>query len=322
MLDPVIVNANVVQVKKDLDQLRSDFQLLHGPVDVLRYLVTHTWSAGEFNTWLSNATNYSNFQRILTSPEGAATIASSMTAMTAIANNAVAVRLAADNYLALQSWMSNAISVSALFNSDIALDVLLAREGAVNLLTSTYTSMMAAINSQTALNKIRANPGIFEQFTSSVAVPLASVPTMTSATTPSGVASASSFASESYAAYKVFSTSTGWRSAIGQKNDQWLAYEFSEPVFIAKVLISQNIYSTTADVIVGFRVESSRDGSNWDVLHTGNAPSNTTSPLSTTFNLSGVIAERRKHYRLYITGFASSGGNSVTLRQLNFRGFQ
>lgn len=69
---------------------------------------------------------------------------------------------------------------------------------------------------------------------------IALIPTMTSATTPSGVASASTeYSTGAYPAWKAFDNdnNTYWNSAVGSMSNQWLQYQFPNPVVANRIKI-------------------------------------------------------------------------------------
>lgn len=94
------------------------------------------------------------------------------------------------------------------------------------------------------------------------------IPTMTSNTAPSGVASTSSLdtTNDAWCAFDK-STSTHWISASGSKTNQWLSYQFTTPKIIAKYTLSNNHNITAAPKDWTF--EGSNDGgATWTVLDT------------------------------------------------------
>ena len=86
------------------------------------------------------------------------------------------------------------------------------------------------------------------------------VPTMTSNTTPSGTAFASSVYSSAYAAYKAFdsnNSTTYWNAQNNQSYPEYLGYTFTTPVKVSKVRIY--IDSTTMRIYT-YKIQGSNDG--------------------------------------------------------------
>lgn len=97
------------------------------------------------------------------------------------------------------------------------------------------------------------------------------IPTMTSNTAPSGVASASSIYESTYNPYKAFdyNEATWWVSSNGSTTG-WLEYEFTVPKKIQKYSVlghMQSPYYKTASP-KDWTFEGSNDGVTWNVLNT------------------------------------------------------
>jgi hypothetical protein len=128
---------------------------------------------------------------------------------------------------------------------------------------------------------------------------------MTSDTTPSGVASASSFNSSSsigYEAYRAFDSneSTRWTSAVNT-TDQWIQYKFDNPKVVSKIKIragAQNIQPTYRDM--PFVLQGSNDGMSFTDLKTGDilAADNLTDKYIFFDNEDSYL-----YYRLQFTGY-------------------
>ena len=131
------------------------------------------------------------------------------------------------------------------------------------------------------------------------------VPTMTSATEPSGVASASA-EQASQPAWKAFAPIvygvplSGW--AGGLTAPQWLQYEFAE----AKIINIYGVTSNASDVqgwISSWQLQGSNDGIDWTTL-------DSQSDQNTTFaNLKYAVESPQAflYYRLYITDWNQFG---------------
>lgn len=89
------------------------------------------------------------------------------------------------------------------------------------------------------------------------------IPTMTSNTAPSGVASSSTDYSSSYQAWRAFDgTSTEW-SSLGSRENQWVQYSFSYPVVVKSITYSNVRNASSLSIACKFRFQASIDGSSW-----------------------------------------------------------
>lgn len=138
-------------------------------------------------------------------------------------------------------------------------------------------------------------------------------PVMTSDTTPSGVASASSIYSTSYVPYYAFDGSSGiWCSQSGLPiNQQWLRYDFPTPVF----LHSLNVTPGTDQPMKDYRLEYSDDGTSWLTAMTGTFAYGSTSALH---KIDQAVGQHR-YWRIF--AITSHGANYVSLSEVKFRGF-
>jgi len=130
------------------------------------------------------------------------------------------------------------------------------------------------------------------------------VPTMTSDTTPSGVASASTIRSGVYASYNAFdnSSATRWESSDSTK-PQWLKYQFASAKYCTKYTITSNIYGPK-----DYTFEGSNDDSNWTVLDTQTGIGSYTSGVKKTYALPARVGPYL-YYRVYTTDFSGSREN-------------
>lgn len=102
------------------------------------------------------------------------------------------------------------------------------------------------------------------------------IPNMTSDTTPSGLANASTCNPNVYA-YNAFdrSDSTYWASTVNNGLNSWLQYKFSNPKLFKKIEIQPLISSNTARV-KNFKVQASNDGNTWTQLLSGTCQNSNT----------------------------------------------
>lgn len=138
----------------------------------------------------------------------------------------------------------------------------------------------------------------------------AKVPTMTSATTPSGKVSVSSTLTSGSATYKDYyafdkNNSTKWYSA-NNTQVQWIKYEFVNPIRILKYLVK-------FDWGRKYKIQASNDNSNWTDLTNEYTP-------STTEEKSEVI--NNNNYYKYIRLYAPAPSSSIYIgiQELQFYG--
>lgn len=147
------------------------------------------------------------------------------------------------------------------------------------------------------------------------------VPTMTSNTTPSGVASADSEYSTSYQAYKVFdnnnstyylgNTVSSGSSVFG--NGLWIQYEFVNAVKIFKVYVLPNDLSATIKNMV---LKGSNDGTNFTTIKSF------TETISGSNAWNGIVNSETayKYIRLEMSQSTSTSGRVAQLKEVQFYG--
>lgn len=112
------------------------------------------------------------------------------------------------------------------------------------------------------------------------------VPIMTSDTTPSGVCSSSSFES-GYDPYKAFDGNNSTSFSAYPSADSWLAYEFTHPVQLTKVVITfWGITSTNSYRYPKIYNIQGYNGSEWVTLYTRTTNTTTNSRIEFTDNIS------------------------------------
>lgn len=150
------------------------------------------------------------------------------------------------------------------------------------------------------------------------------VPTMTSNTTPSGVASATSEYSQNpvYQAYKAFDKddSTQWISNSTTSSALYLRYKFVKPVKIDKI---HTIWRNTETIYVAnatYKYQGSNDGTNWtdlsDSITIGSQQNNTDGVTDIIENDDYYL-----YYQLYISSQTMTGATyKGQVRELQFYG--
>ena len=126
------------------------------------------------------------------------------------------------------------------------------------------------------------------------------IPTMTSATAPSGTASASSEYSATYAAWKAFNhsnatNSDNWISLV-TSFPHWLAYEFTSAYVVTQYLVTARL---DADAYPSAWTFEGWNGSTWDTLDTKTGITSWTSGETKTYAVSNNTAYAK--YRLNFT---------------------
>ena len=146
----------------------------------------------------------------------------------------------------------------------------------------------------------------------SAALPLSSIPAMTSASAPSGAASASSEYDAGYQAYKAFDQSVGyWATSSTNMTNQWLRYSFPTPRFVHTIELTPGAEGGPTK----WRLEYSDDGSTWvPVL---SVPSYTPArDVKTTHAV--IAAGKHTHWRM----FAETATSYCSVKEMQLLGFQ
>lgn len=169
------------------------------------------------------------------------------------------------------------------------------------------TTLQAVINSNNAIDYLVRST----EFAKSEAL----VPTMTSDTEPSGVASASSVYNSSYPAWKVFdkdlNVSSSWVS--NGTTNQWVKYRFPTAQCVKSVSIYTNFTGGADSTIKNFRVEGSNDDSEFTTIYTGTY-------LNQSGNQSFSFSNNESYlyYRLYIIDRYSASTTNIQFVELQY----
>lgn len=146
------------------------------------------------------------------------------------------------------------------------------------------------------------------------------IPVMTSNTTPSGIASASSiFYDPLYAPWKAFDgnneidTTSRWISSVDSEMPQWISYKFDAPVIARNYYILPEIGYCEERAPKDFILQGSNNGTSWTNLDTR---SNITLSLYNAAGLSFSVNNPGSYtyYRLYIT--ATNDAPVVSIQQI------
>lgn len=168
------------------------------------------------------------------------------------------------NYTTLSEVLADTTTLLALINSNNAVDYMVRSHDWCDDVCADATAMTYIGANNYAADTLLADSGTgnwLESICNSTyfeSVLNVKVPTMTSNTTPSGVASASSSFGANYPAFKALDAdvNTLWAS-VEDTSDQWVEYEFSSPVKLYKHYIKPAItisgsssYTKTSQVSV------------------------------------------------------------------------
>lgn len=141
-------------------------------------------------------------------------------------------------------------------------------------------------------------------------------PVMTSNTTPSGVASASSEHSSTtaaWAAFKQADVNEGWATSYGQITNAWIQYKFDNPKVIKKLHI------TLRDVVSygmfkAFDFQASNNGADWTTLLSANNIVNTP---GSSYDYSIDNDDAYYYYRIFITDTGGYTSDHIGLKRFD-----
>lgn len=144
---------------------------------------------------------------------------------------------------------------------------------------------------------------------------------MTSNTTPSGVASASSIApptSNSFEAFKAFDRdeNSSWCSIANPSFPQWISYEFPKRTTIYAYTIKSVPYASGNRSPKSWTLEGSNDGLNWIVLDTRTNEINWTTLERRVYIIENSTAFIK--YRIFITD--NNGGSYLQISEIELMG--
>lgn len=199
---------------------------------------------------------------------------------------------------------------SALAGLDALIALAPTRADVMRVVSRSPSAMLSLIADQTALSTIFASADVLAAFRASTALASASVPTMTSNTAPTGVASASSeYVDGEYDAWRAFDkTDAHWIADSGA--NEWLQYKFAGQAFIHTVVIQT--YAAPFDAR-NCRIEYSDDGVSFSTAKTI-----VLSPASISY-IDVSKAGFHKYWRLHIVDTPTNA--YIALHELNFIGF-
>ncbi len=249
---------------------------------------------------------------VIASSTALSAVVASSTAMTAVAASSTAMTAVAASSTAMAAVIASSTAMAAVIASSTAMTAVAASSTAMTAVAASSTAMEAVIASSTALTAIFANSTALSAFKSSTSLTVKTIPTMTSNTAPSGVASASSIVSSAYDAWKAFNNATGhWMTPNGVTTNSWVSYDFTVPVYIHTAeLKNASLNGTCKD----FRVECSNDYITFETALTGTQENNTTLQIRDV-----IKAGKYRYWRLYCIN--SYSASYVGIDEMQLRGF-
>ena len=218
------------------------------------------------------------------------------------------------SYTTITQVLNDASTLQALISSNNAADYMARSTTWASSVTANQTAMSYIGLNNYCANKLLANSTWRTAICSSTyfeSVLNVKVPTMTSNTTPSGVASSSGVYSTGYEAWRSFvgvDKSTAMMAGSGA--NAWLQYKFTNAVNIAKVTIKE--YNNPSGVAINALIKDitfkvSNDGTNWTNVGTASV-TNVTQGKEYSFNIN--YSGKYTYFR--VTASNNNGQSSYT----------
>lgn len=136
------------------------------------------------------------------------------------------------------------------------------------------------------------------------------IPTMTSNTTPSGTASASSDNGSGYAAWKTMDNDNATYWATNNTTTGWIRYQFPAAHIVVKYTMTASS-ALTSSTPKNWTFEGSNDGTNWTTLDTQTNQTGWTSNQKRTYTFSNTTAY--SYYRINVS--VNNGGAYVVIAE-------
>lgn len=205
------------------------------------------------------------------------------------------------SYTTITQVLSDTTTLLALISSNNAADYMARSTSWASSVTANSTAMTYIGNNDYCADKLLSDSTWLNAICNSTyfeSVLNVKVPTMTSNTTPSGVASASSepYTSQGYYAYKAFMDGTAnYDFWIGMKSNAWLQYQFPSAIKVRKVYVKNcNGGGNNPYYMQGFTIQGSNNGSTFTNLGTGTITQSANTEKTITF----VNNNAYKYYRI------------------------
>jgi len=230
------------------------------------------------------------------------------------------------HYASLDALLADTTTLTTLIASQSACAYLVTATGFIGLGICNNQDFMSILGQNNyAANLLLNDEDWYNAIKSSTyasSVITVTVPKMTGATTPSGEAYASSYATN-YAPWKAFSQSTSyttcwsWSGSGAVANNAWLAYDFGSAVRIFGVMWMNRTTTQATRPAGTLIVQGSNDKSTWTDV-SGTLTGSATASASFNYHFTNTNAYR--HYRVLITSTAVSGDTNLIIQQLQFYG--
>ena len=207
------------------------------------------------------------------------------------------------NYTTISQVLADASTLQTLIASNNASDYLARSSTWASDITSNSSAMTYIGSNDYCSDKLLLNPTWLSAICDSIyfeSVLNIKVPTMTSNTTPSGVASASSSSSSNLNPFRAFDNndSTSWVSTEGSYSNAYVQYEFSDPMVIKK--LEYLIRNATDSHAVNLTLKGSNDGISWTELKT---TSETATSMRSKQSYPVQNSVKYKYYRLIFSTY-------------------
>lgn len=181
------------------------------------------------------------------------------------------------NYTTINQVLSDTSTLLALISSNNAADYMARSTNWASSVCANQTAMGYIGNNNYCANALLANSTWLNAICNSTyfeSVLNVKVPTMTSATTPSGQVSSDLSDSSPYIAWYAFdgNNSTVWNGNL-ESGQHWVAYRFTERVVVQKATIQEK--SDVAGRLQTYSIQASNNGTTWTTLYNGTKNSQT-----------------------------------------------
>lgn len=229
------------------------------------------------------------------------------------------------SYTTIAQVLADTSTLLALISSNNAVDYMARSTSWASAVTANSSAMTYIGANSYCTNKLLANSTWLNAIANSSyieSVLNVKVPTMTSNTTPSGEASASSVAGSHYA-YWAFNDSTSnddnWISANGSALPQWIYYKFPNQTRINALFLQNRNEGSAPDVcaVKDFKIQGSNDGTNWTDLGNYTNPSGDQLAI---YKVGITNSTKYQYYRLYATSQYTGRYVRVAIQRLQFYG--
>jgi hypothetical protein len=226
------------------------------------------------------------------------------------------------NYTAISQVLADTTTLLALINSNNAVDYMVRSTNWATSVCANSTAMTYIGANNYCANKLLSNSTWRTAICNSTyfeSVLNVKVPTMTSATTPSGEVLASDYFSTEYEGFKAFDgkDSSNWNSANSGTTEygKWIGYHFTSSVRIYKI----SYYTTSVNYIPKqIKAQSSQNGSTWGDAWDGTYPLHNVSSvqqLCAAYNGSGA-----PYFRIALGTSYGNQNNDYVIHTLQFYG--